>query len=79
MALQVTSVTELDPALVTESRLRFSQLIEEAYPDLDTRSVVLHDLVAYLSGGLVGATLETELRRYLASRSLLAARWLTIT
>lgn len=72
MALKITSLAQLSTEVVQQSQQRISRLIVEKYPDVDTSRGVIHDLIAFLAGGIVGGLLETEIQRLLDSRSLLA-------
>lgn len=72
MALKITSLAQLSTEVVQQSQQRISRLIAEKYPDVDTSRGVIHDLIAFLAGGVVGGLLETEIQRLLDSRSLLA-------
>ena len=70
--LSVTAVSELDAELVRQSQEEFTEIVQEAYPELELRRGVIHDVVAFLSGGVAGAITQTEVNRVLQSRSLLA-------
>ena len=70
--LSVTSITELDSELVRQSQEEFTALLQARYPELELRRGLIHDVVAFLSGGVAGAVTQTEISRVLQSRSLLA-------
>lgn len=70
--LSVTSITELDSELVRQSQEEFTALLQASYPELELRRGLIHDVVAFLSGGVAGAVTQTEISRVLQSRSLLA-------
>ena len=70
--LSVTSITGLDAELVRQSQEEFTTLLQERYPELELRRGLIHDVVAFLSGGVAGAVTQTEISRVLQSRSLLA-------
>jgi len=72
MGLKVQSINELDPAVVRAAQLQLSQLIQEKYPEAELQRGVLHDIVAFLAGGISGGVNQTEVNRVLDSRSLLA-------
>lgn len=72
MALKLSSIDELDPALVASTQAELSQLLQEKYPELELSRGVIHDVVAFLAGGISGAVNQTEVNRVLQSRSLLA-------
>lgn len=71
MSLSITEFTQLSPAQVSVNKAKFSQILLERYPDFDLGAGVLHDLVAYLSGGVSGAVNQAEIERVLSSQSLL--------
>jgi hypothetical protein len=70
--LSVTAISELDSELVRQSQEEFTTLLQERYPELELRRGLIHDVVAFLSGGVAGAITQTEISRVLQSRSLLA-------
>ena len=70
MAIEVTDLTTLDPALVASQQLIIAQQLQEANPTLDLKRGVLHDLLAYYSAILATKT-QVELQRYLSARSLM--------
>lgn len=70
--LSVTSITDLDAELVRQSQEEFTAILQERYPELELRRGVIHDVIAFLSGGVAGAVTQTEISRVLQSRSLLA-------
>lgn len=72
MGLKVQSINELDTAVVRAAQLQLSQLIQEKYPEVELQRGVLHDVVAFLAGGISGGVNQTEVNRVLDSRSLLA-------
>ena len=70
--LSVTSITDLDAELVRQSQEELTAILQERYPELELRRGVIHDVIAFLSGGVAGAVTQTEISRVLQSRSLLA-------
>lgn len=72
MPLKVQSLDELDPADVEAAQAELSQLLQEKYPEVELARGVIHDIVCFLSGGISGGINQTEIRRVLDSRSLLA-------
>jgi hypothetical protein len=70
--LVVTNIDELDAALVQQSQEEFTAMLQDKYPELDLRRGVIHDVVAFLGGGVAAAVAQTEVNRVLQSRSLLA-------
>lgn len=73
MGLKVTSISDLDPALVAAAQDELSQLIQEKYPDIELTRGVIHDVVMFLHAVCGGIT-QTEINRVLESRSLLAVQ-----
>lgn len=74
MALKVQSISELDPAVVEAAQAELSQLIQERHPEVELTRGVIHDIIAFFSGGISGGINQTEINRVLESRSLLAIR-----
>lgn len=70
--IQVQSLDELDSAFVSQEQSRLTALIATKYPTLDLQNGVLHDIVAFLAGGVVQGVLQKELQRLYEQRSLLA-------
>lgn len=70
--LVVTDINELDAELVEQSQEEFTAMLQARYPELDLRRGVIHDVVAFLGGGVAAAVAQTEVNRVLQSRSLLA-------
>lgn len=68
----ITDIRELDTELVRQAQEEFTTLLQERYPELDLRRGFIHDVIAFLGGGVVGAATQTEILRVLQSRSLLA-------
>ena len=71
MPLSITSLTELDPALIAQVQAGMTQLIQERHPEIELGRGVFHDLVLHFSS-VCNAVVRTEIARVLASRSLLA-------
>ncbi len=71
MGLKVQSISELDPSLVLAAQSEFSELVQEAYPEVELKRGVIHDTVGFLQG-VSGGINQTEINRVLDSRSLLA-------
>lgn len=72
MALKVTSLDQLDPALVEQLQAEFTQLLQEKFPEVEVIRGPNHDIVHFLAGGVSGGINQTEIQRVLDSRSLLA-------
>lgn len=72
MAIRVKSLDELSSDLTQQNQAFMSELLNAAYPQLDTNRGVIHDLICFLSGGLIAGVSKTELDRAYDSRSLLA-------
>jgi hypothetical protein len=72
MGLEVQSLDELNPDLVEQSQAEFSELLQERYPEVELSRGVVHDVVAFLAGGVSGGVNQTEVNRVLEARSLLA-------
>lgn len=70
MGITVTSLDELNTTLVDEQTTRVMALLSEKYPDVNLDRGVLHDLVAFLVGGQIGAVHATEAARLQQSQSL---------
>lgn len=71
MALKITNLTELDPALVAQLQAEFEELVAERHPEIAMERGVFHDLVAYFAGGVSGAANQTMVDRLFRSGSLL--------
>ena len=50
--LVVTDINELDAELVEQSQEEFTAMLQARYPELDLRRGVIHDVVAFLGGGV---------------------------
>lgn len=74
MGLKVTSLDQLDPALVEQLQVEFTQLMQEKFPEVEIVRGPNHDIVHFLSGGVSAAINQTEMARLVASQSLLAIR-----
>jgi len=71
-AFAVKAVSELESATVTAAQAEFTAILQAAYPTLDLRRGVIHDIIAFLAGGVIGGICQTEINRVLQSRSLLS-------
>jgi hypothetical protein len=72
MSIEITTLDELDAALVDQGQAVLSQVIRERYPEIEQARGVIHDIVLYLSGGVSGGINRTLIDRYLRARSLKA-------
>lgn len=71
--MPVQSLDEISAADVAASQAVMTQLIAERYPQAElAQRGVLHDIVAFLAGGVVGAVFREEIDRVQRSSSLLA-------
>ncbi len=70
MALEISTLKELDTAKVDQMFQTFSQLMQERHPEVELTRGVFHDLVIYFNAVLNGAIRE-NIDRVLASNSLL--------
>lgn len=71
MATEITSLNELNPALVKEQQDKLTTFLSEMYPNIDLSRGVMRDLVQYLNA-VFAAKEQTELARWKSARSLLA-------
>jgi len=69
MALEITSLKELDTAQIDAMFATFTQLLQERHPDVELTRGVFHDLVVYLNATL-NAAIRENIARVLASNSL---------
>lgn len=70
MALQVTSLDELNTATVDAMFAQFTQYMQERHPEVELTRGVFHDLVVYFNA-VLNATVRENIDRVLASNSLL--------
>lgn len=70
MTFNLTSLDQLSEADVQQAHDEISQLLQEKYPELDLRRGVLHDIVAFLAGGVCGAISQHMIREALTASSL---------
>jgi uncharacterized phage protein gp47/JayE len=70
VAIEVTSLDQLDPTLVANLQAEFVQLVNERHPEVDLSLGVFHDLIAHFSGGISGAINQYKINEYLKARSL---------
>lgn len=70
MALEISTLKELDTAKVDQMFQTFTQLIQERHPDVELTRGVFHDLVIYFNS-LLNASVRENIDRVLASNSLL--------
>lgn len=70
MALEISTLNELDQTKVDQMFQTFSQLMQERHPEVELTRGVFHDLVIYFNAVLNGAVSE-NIDRVLASNSLL--------
>jgi len=71
MGLKVTDISQLDPDVVTQAQAELSELIQERYPEVELSRGVIHDIVAFMAGGISGGVNQTEVNNVLDARSLL--------
>lgn len=71
MPIAVETLAELSPSLVAEQQALMAAVIREAYPQLDLRRGLVHDVIAFLAGGVSGAINQTQIDRLRRSLSLL--------
>lgn len=71
MSIVLTSIDSLTAESVQERQKLLTQVLREAYPELDFSSGALHDIVLYLHA-ILDAKTSTELDRYKSAQSLLA-------
>ena len=70
MALEISSLTELNTAEVDAMFATFTQLMQERHPDVELTRGVFHDLVLYFNS-VLNASVRANIARVLASNSLL--------
>lgn len=70
MAIEVTSLDQLDAQLVADLQAEFVQLVNERHPEVDLSLGVFNDLIAHFSGGISGAINQYKINQYLKARSL---------
>lgn len=70
MAIEVTSLDQLDAQLVSDLQAEFVQLVNERHPEVDLSLGVFNDLIAHFSGGISGAINQYKINQYLKARSL---------
>lgn len=70
MTFNLTSLEQLNTTDVQQAHDEILQLLQEKYPELDLRRGVLHDIVAFLAGGICGAISQHMIREALAASSL---------
>ena len=70
MAIEVTSLDQLDAQLVADLQAEFVQLVNERHPEIDLSLGVFNDLIAHFSGGISGAINQYKINQYLKARSL---------
>jgi hypothetical protein len=71
MALQINSLSDLDPATVQTLLALFSQWVAERHPNVELSRGVFHDLVLYFNSAL-NAAVQENVSRVMQSNSLLA-------
>lgn len=74
MAIELTSLDELDPAIVADVTDKLAQYMQERHPEVDLKRGVFHDLVLYFNAALNAAIQENidRLRRSASLRSVIA-------
>lgn len=70
MALEISTLKELDTAKVDQMFQTFSQLMQERHPEVELTRGVFHDLVIYFNA-VLNSTVRENIDRVLASNSLL--------
>lgn len=70
MPIEITSLTQLNPAKVQEMVATLSQLMAERHPEVELTRGVFHDLVLYFDG-LLNAAIQENITRVQQSNSLL--------
>lgn len=70
MALQITSIDELDATKVDAMFAMFTQYMQEKHPDVELTRGVFHDLVLYFNAAL-NAAIQENIDRVMQSKSLL--------
>lgn len=73
MALQVQSLSDVDPSLVQQAQDQISQILQEKFPEVEITRGVIHDIVTFLHSICAGVN-QTTINRVLDSRSLLAIK-----
>lgn len=69
MTTTITALDQLDPALVEQTLAEITTMLQEAYPEIELTRGPIHDYLLYISGQLAAVN-QTNINRYLASRSL---------
>lgn len=69
MTTTITALDQLDSDLVDQGLVELTGMLQEAYPEIELARGPLHDLLLYLSSQLAAVN-QTNINRYLASRSL---------
>lgn len=70
MALNITSLDDLNDDLVAQLQAEFEQLVKEKHPEIAFQRGVFSDLIAYFSGGISGAANQEVADRLFQSGSL---------
>ena len=70
MALEITSLDELDSTVVDTMFATFTQYMQEKHPEVELTRGVFHDLVLYFNS-VLNATVRENINRVLQSNSLL--------
>lgn len=71
MALEISSLTELDTAKIDAMFATFSQLMQERHPEVELTRGVFHDLVVYFNS-VLNAAVKENIDRVRDSNSLLS-------
>jgi len=71
MAIEITSLNELDPAKVEQMVAKLAQYMQERHPEVELTRGVFHDLVLYFNG-VLNAAIQENIDRIRQSQSLLA-------
>ena len=70
MTLSVTSVDQLAAADVEQMASEIEQLLAEKWPTVELDRGVIHDILIYMGGGVLGAINQAVINDVLEARSL---------
>lgn len=71
MAIEITSLSELDTEKVADMTAKLAQYMQEKHPEVELTRGVFHDLVLYFNG-LLNAAIQENIDRVRQSQSLLS-------
>jgi len=71
MAIEISSLRELNPAKVEQMVAKLAQYMQERHPEVELTRGVFHDLVLYFNG-VLNAAIQENIDRVRQSQSLLA-------